>query len=125
MKPKLVFICAPFRGNTPFEIHQNCCVVEDWAEELVKDGLFYIAPHLNSRNFQGLGPTDATEIHHDEFWLDMYQDIMLRCDAVLQVGRVSEGVEQEVLLAWAKGIPVFRDLTELTKWATAQSGVWC
>jgi len=95
---KIVFVCAPFRGRTPYEVWLNTAGVENFCALLGDNGVGYIAPHLNSRNFHGCG--------EEGFWLEMYQEILKRCDVVAVLGEPTVGMEAELDLAYHEGLPI-------------------
>lgn len=117
---KQVFISAPFRAKTMWDVARSCNYVESVAADVIKlneelrplgISINYIAAHLNARNFAGLAP--------DDFWLEVYLDLLKRCDAMLLTGEWegSDGCLLELGAAQALEKPVFHTLEGLRAWA--------
>ena len=103
----VVFICGPFRAATEYERRKNIAAAENYAKQLVENNIYYICPHLNSAHFQGIG--------EDSFWLTMYQELLLRCDAVLVLpgSELSSGSLGEIAVALREDIPTFYNIGEI------------
>lgn len=50
-----------------------------------------------------------------EFWLDLDNQFLPFCDAVLRIPGPSGGADKEAALAESKGIPVFTDIDDLVQ----------
>jgi hypothetical protein len=50
-----------------------------------------------------------------EFWLELDNQFLPCCDAVLRIRGESSGADEEVKLAQGRGIPVFTDIEELDR----------
>lgn len=107
---KVVFVCAPFRASTPWEVERNVRQAEEMSLALWKSGFAVICPQANSRYFDKSCP--------DEAFLEGYKEILKRCDAALQWnGPASPGMRAELTAASGGRIPVFQSLEALIEWA--------
>jgi hypothetical protein len=73
--PPLVYICAPFTADTPWQIEQNVRVAEEMAFKVARLGGWPVCPHTNTRFFFGAVPTSLAYAGTLE--------MMRRCDVVL------------------------------------------
>jgi hypothetical protein len=106
---KVIFVAAPFRAPTPWEVEQNVRRAETLALEVWRLGAAAICPHANTRFFDGSAP--------DSVWLEGDREILLRCDAVIAAPwEYSEGAQAEVALAHDQKIPVFFSIRSLNLW---------
>lgn len=71
---KIIYIAGPFRGKNGWEVEKNVRRAEEFAFEILEMGGGVICPHTNTRFFDGT--------LEDSFWLDMYLELIERCDAV-------------------------------------------
>ncbi len=101
---KLVYIAGPYRGKDYLEIDSNIDRVRRAAARLAKEGIAFIAPHLNTAHFEVITP-DIPE----QWWLDMTMGLLHRCDAiyVLVGSERSKGTQAEILDAQAREVPLF------------------
>lgn len=111
MKDLVIYVAGPFRAENSWEIENNVRRAENLALEVWRGGMAAICPHTNTRFYQGAAP--------DNVWLEGDLLIIKRCDAVLLVPgwEGSSGTLAEIELAREHGIPVFKTLEELKKWA--------
>lgn len=97
----LVYVAAPYRANTEYQLERNIRVAEIAALEIWKRGAAVMCPHKNTAHFGGaLGLGDET-------WLKGDLAMIKRCDALFVTGDISEGVRQEIEFAKNNDIPVF------------------
>lgn len=113
---KRVFISAPFRGTTPWEVEKACRAVDEVSAELSiysSGRAIGIASHMNSRHFVGLMP--------DEYWIAAYENILSVCNAALFVSgwRDSSGCRNEHGLAMSLNIPRYYSINDLVEDLTA------
>lgn len=107
---RLVFIAAPFRGATPWEVAENVRRAERAALEVWRAGAVAVCPQSMSALFDKEGP--------DERYLDGWLAMLERCDAVLVVGQ-SPGVRRELERAAQLRLPVFRSAAEVSAYVAA------
>lgn len=110
-RPRLIFVCGPYRATTAWGREQNVRRAEDVAAEVVRLGGFPVCPHANTRPyFEGLASGDRAD--DDRFWLDGCLELLRRCDAVATVPgwERSSGAIAEVEEAERLGLPVFDGL---------------
>lgn len=99
----MIYICSPYRASTEEQLQQHI----EYAKELTREALLRgdapVTVHLYMT--QCLTEEDAAE---RGIGLAAGQDIIERCDAVLVGYRfgISEGMEQEMKIAKAKGIRI-------------------
>lgn len=108
---KVVYIAGPYRSDSHIGILENIDRAGVAAREVWGAGCAAICPHTNSGHFGGVCPEEA--------FLEGYNEIVSRCDAVLVVGDYasSEGTMEEICTASSLGIPVFYSIEELREWA--------
>lgn len=115
---KVVYIAGAFRAANAWEIQQNVRAAETAGLEVAKLGAMPLIPHKNTEHFSGALP--------DSFWLEGTAELLKRCDAMYVFNPAdldrSEGTQGEFRLATAKGIPVFRRLSDLAAWLAG--GTW-
>lgn len=105
--PPLVYISAPYRARTPWEIEQNVQLAERIGHFVMINGMSPIVPHLLYRNYVGGAITEQRII-------ETTREIMRRCDAVYVAGigwASSRGVIGETEEARRLRIPVFYDMS--------------
>jgi hypothetical protein len=107
---KTVFISAPFRGSSSWDIELHIRVAEETGRDVALLDMVPLIPHTMYRFFQGAMP--------DDFWLSATTELLGRCDAVIFVGnwRTSPGCRGEMAYAKEHGIPIFYTLEDLTDW---------
>jgi nucleoside 2-deoxyribosyltransferase len=110
---RLVYIAGPYRAKTVYEVSENIHRARQLGAKVAELGLqlFPVIPHTNTAFFDGL--------REDAYWLEGTMEVMRRCDAVLLVDgwHESSGTIAETAEADRRGIPVFRNLSDLTDWA--------
>lgn len=121
---KLIYIAGPYAARiaNPMDSWQKYHIVEGHilearkaAHNLIKWGIGYYCPHLNSAHFETIAP----QVPND-FWYEMDLKILRNCDAVylLPNWKDSVGTRAEVEFANNHGIRVFDtdEFTDLVKW---------
>jgi len=93
LRGKMVYIAGPYRADNGRAVIENVRLAESVAMVLVKAGVHFHCPHLNTGFMCGLAP--------EEFFLDMDLDMLRRCDAILMIGdwRNSAGARAELDVA--------------------------
>jgi len=112
-KPKIVYLCGPYSGVDHRVVERNIENARAIAVYLAAHQVQYICPHLNSAHFDTILPNVSYE-----FWMTMYLNILVRCDALLTINgwQRSEGATKEVALASDLDMPVFHDRRKLLRW---------
>ena len=102
MPMKVVFVCGPFRGKTPWGVECNVHRAEAVAFRVAQEGAVPLCPHTMYRHFDGT-LTDA-------FWLAGARELLRRSDAVVlaQGWQESEGSRGEYAEALEREMPIFR-----------------
>jgi hypothetical protein len=101
---KRVFISGPY---TIGDIAQNVKVSMDVANELIDAGYAPFCPHL----------THFLHMNHFQpykKWLEIDVAFLEVCDALIRIPGKSKGADAEVRLAKKFGIPIFKNVSELT-----------
>lgn len=102
-----VYVAGPIsKGDTEWNV---LCALTT-AEKLLKEGMIPYVPHLTvywNRIYQ----------HSWEEWLNMDEQWLLLCDALIRIAGESRGAEREEKFAASYGIPVFHTIGALKKWA--------
>jgi hypothetical protein len=112
----VIYIAAPFRADTPWDVEQNIRRAEEAALVVWRMGAAAICPHANTRFFDKCLP--------DHVWLNGDIEIMLRCDAVFVVPRteMSGGVVNETCKAEDEGLPVIYTYSNLLDYIGSHGG---
>ena len=71
---KLLYIAAPYRAKTIFQLQQNIHEAKLMAQYYWTQGYAVICPHLNTANFDGLMP--------DEVFLSGTMLMLSKCDCI-------------------------------------------
>lgn len=108
---KLLFICAPYRGD----IQANIAVARQHALNAVRAlsgfGWYPVTPHLNSAGFDK--ESILEDVSSDLYWIASTQALMSKCDAIYcpyTPDEFTQGMKQEIELALEKGILIYRYL---------------
>lgn len=109
MSVPLVYVAGPYTGKTHdadayHAIDYNIGVAREAAAWLVKNGLYFFCPHLNSAHFEVITPDVPPDV-----WYALDIRILRHCDAMLVVGnwRASSGTMNEIAFCAEVNIPVF------------------
>jgi hypothetical protein len=101
-----VYIAGPYtNGDRDRNVHEAIRV----ANILADHGFAPYVPHF----------THYWDIRHKrpyEFWLELDNEFLRCCDAVLRIPGESNGADKEVALAGEIGIPVFTSVGELVSY---------
>ena len=101
-KKQLVFICSPYRGETPDEVQQNTRNTEWYCRLAYTLGYIPFAPHLYFTRFLA----DNCETERKD-GMAMGKVIMLQCAELWVFGdKISDGMRSEIAYAEAHSIPV-------------------
>lgn len=99
---KLVYICSPYRADTPEGVAENERKAERYCRQAIESGYIPIAPHLYFTRFLD----DRIEAER-EAGLQMGRAILLECSELWICGdRISAGMKAEIETAKAYGIPI-------------------
>lgn len=100
--PALVYVAAPYRGLTGWDVEQNIRRAEALAAEVAKLGAYPVTPHACTRGyFESFQP--------GEFWLRATLALLSRCDAAIfsDDWERSTGARGELDWCVANGLPYF------------------
>lgn len=101
-KKQLVFICSPYRGETPDEVQQNTRNAKWYCRLAYTLGYIPFAPHLYFTRFLA----DNCETERKD-GMAMGKVIMLQCAELWVFGdKISDGMRSEIAYAEAHSIPV-------------------
>ena len=103
---KLIYIAAPYAHPDPIE---NTNKVIKIAEQVIQAGHIPYIPHLNLL-------WHIVVPHPPEFWYAYDLAILKRCDALLLVEGLSEGVEREVQFAIDNNILIIYGIDNFINW---------
>jgi hypothetical protein len=100
---KRVYIAAPYRAKTEWELVKNIRRAEAAAINVWQSGWYAFAPHLNTAHFGGLCP--------DETWLAGDLEFLAVCDIIFMVQgwENSKGATAELQFAKEHNIPAVFD----------------
>ena len=108
-----VFISGPYSQG---DVEKNVGNAMNMANSLIEHGFAPYCPHLTHflhiNNWQPY-----------ERWLEIDNEYLVLCDAVIRIPGESPGAEKEVLLAKSNGIPVFHSLDDLMKYFSTKHGL--
>lgn len=101
-KNKFVYVCSPYRADTPENIAENERNAERYCRQAIRSGYIPIAPHLYFTRF-----LDDSKEDEREAGLKMGRAILLACSELWLCGdRISTGMKAEIETAKAYGIPI-------------------
>ncbi len=99
----VVYIACPYTlGNVAVNVHNAFKV----ADKLVELGYIPYIP-IWTHFWHLVSP------HPYEFWTELDDELLSRCDCVLRIAGESRGADAEVTLAQNLGIPVFYNIDDL------------
>src|SRR5437868_13379401 len=104
MKAK-IYVAAPY---TKGDVAVNVRTAFEAANHLADLGFAPFVPH-GTHFWHMMFPRPY------EFWLDLDNQFLPACDAVLRLPGESSGADKEVALGESLGIPVFRSIDEVVK----------
>jgi len=87
---KLIYICGPYRSDSPWKKELNVRKAEELAVLVAMNGMMPVCPHSNTRPyFEG--------IQDDKFWLEGTLELLKRCDGIALIDgwKNSEGSRNE------------------------------
>jgi hypothetical protein len=117
IEPLMILIAGPYRsgtGDDPAKIAANVRAMEAYALPLFRAGHIPVLgewlalPLVDLAGSQRIGDAPFNEIFHP-----VAERVLARCDAVLRVGGASQGADQMVQSAQARGLRIFRRLREI------------
>ncbi|MFB6610716.1 DUF4406 domain-containing protein [Agromyces sp. NPDC056379] len=130
-KPLLILIAGPYRSGTdgdPARIARNLERLEEASWPIYERGHvpmigeWVALPILRVGSTDASGPEaspdDAAPIEGDVMYTTAHR-LLQHCDAVLRLEGASHGADQDVRIAEARGIPVYRSIDEIPVLAAA------
>ncbi len=100
---KYIYVAGPYTKDDPAVNTRNAILV---GEEIVKMGHIPFIPHL-THFWHIIFP------HEYQYWMDMDEKWLLRCDALFRMPGNSSGADIEVKKAKERGMPVYYSLEEM------------
>lgn len=101
-----IYVAGPYSKG---DVAQNVHSALKAANELADRGFAPYVPHLT--HFWHLVFSRPYE-----FWLDLDNQFLPLCDAILRLPGESSGADKEVELADLKGLPIFHNISEIEKY---------
>ncbi|MFC9559365.1 DUF4406 domain-containing protein [Agromyces sp. NPDC056965] len=130
-KPLLILIAGPYRSGTdgdPARIARNLERLEEASWPIYERGHvpmigeWVALPILRVGSTDASGPDasldDAAPVEGDVMYTTAHR-LLQHCDAVLRLEGASHGADQDVRIAEARGIPVYRSIDEIPVLAAA------
>lgn len=114
---QMMLVAGPYRsgtGDDPEKMHANVRLMEAYALPLFRAGHVPILgewlalPLTILAGSRRVGDEAFTEIFHP-----IAERLLARCDAVLRVGGASQGADQMVAIAQARGLSVYHRLADV------------
>lgn len=116
-KPLLILIAGPYRsgtGDDPAKMAANVQAMEAFALPIFRAGHipvlgeWFALPLVHLAGSKQVGDAPFNEIFHP-----IAERLLARCDAVLRVGGASQGADQMVAVAQAKGLSIYYHLQDI------------
>ena len=123
-KPLLILIAGPYRSGTdgdPARIARNLERLEEASLPIYERGHVPMIGEWVALPILRVGSTDvsgpetsagASPIEGDVMYTSAHR-LLQQCDAVLRLEGASQGADQDVRIAEARGIPVYRSIDEI------------
>ena len=114
---KMILIAGPYRSGTaddPAKMAENVRLMERYALPLFRAGYLPVVgewlalPLVALAGSRTVGDEPFNEIFHP-----IAERLLERCDAVLRVGGASQGADLMVQIAQARGLAVYRRLSDV------------
>ena len=128
-KPLLILIAGPYRSGTdgdPARIARNLERLEAASWPIYERGHVPMIGEWVALPILRVGSTDASgseaslddaaPIEGDVMYTTAHR-LLQHCDAVLRLEGASQGADQDVRIAEARGIPVYRSIDEIPRFA--------
>ena len=113
----MILIAGPYRsgtGDVPAKLAANVRAMEAYALPIFRAGHVPIVGEWLALPLVDLaGSTRIGDAAFDEIFHPIAERLLSRCDAVLRVGGASQGADQMVARARARGLRVFTRLEEI------------
>lgn len=116
-KPLMILIAGPYRsgtGDDPAKMAANVQAMEVLALPIFRAGHipvlgeWFALPLVHLAGSKQVGDEPFNEIFHP-----IAERLLARCDAVLRTGGASQGADQMVAVAQAKGLRVYYQLQDI------------
>ena len=126
-KPLLILIAGPYRSGTdgdPARIARNLERLEDASWPIYERGhvpmigewvalpILRVAADASGPEASAGGMPGAAPVEGDVMYATAHR-LLQHCDAVLRLEGASQGADQDVRIAEARGIPVYRSIDEI------------
>jgi hypothetical protein len=117
MRPLSILIAGPYRsgtGDDPAKLAANLAAMEALALPLFRAGHVPVVGEWFALPLCRLaGSTRVGDAAFQEIFHPIAERLLERCDAVLRIGGASQGADQMVAIAAARGLAVYRRLDEV------------
>jgi hypothetical protein len=116
-KPMLILIAGPYRtgtGDDPAKLAANVAAMESYALPIFRAGHIPVVgewlalPLVSLAGSQRVGDQAFDEVFHP-----IAERLVERCDGILRMGGASQGADQMVALAQARGLRVWHRLQDV------------
>lgn len=116
-KPKLILIAGPYASGTdgdPELMARNLKRLEEAAWPIFRAGhIPMIGEWVALPVLESAGASGPTDPLASEVMYPTADRLLQHCDAVMRLPGESRGADQDVAIAEARGIPVYRSLDEI------------
>jgi hypothetical protein len=110
----MILVAGPYRsgtGDDPAKMAANVAAMEQYALPLFRAGHIPIVAEWMALPLAALaGSRRAGDAPFDEIFHPIAERLLERCDAVLRVGGPSQGADEMVRIARARGLAVYHAL---------------
>lgn len=116
-KPLMILIAGPYRsgtGDDPAKMAANVQAMEAFALPIFRAGHipvlgeWFALPLVHLAGSKQVGDAPFNEIFHP-----IAERLLAHCDGVLRVGGASQGADQMVVVAQAKGLSIYYRLQDI------------
>ena len=115
--PLLILIAGPYRSGTadePAALARNLAALEEAAWPIFRKGhVPMIGEWVALPVLRGAGSTSVGDDIAAQVLYPTAERLLQHCDAVLRLPGASTGADQDVRIATARGLPVYRDVEEI------------
>jgi hypothetical protein len=127
LKPLIILIAGPYRSGTnddPALIAKNLDRLESYALPIYKAGhIPMIGEWVALPIMKQAGSISLADPIAEQYLYPVASRLIDRCDAVFRIAGQSKGADEDVRLAYQRGLPVYHRVEEIPVRAAGASGV--